>query len=209
MTLDDYPVDDDYIGVEEQAAEVSQSDEYRYDGSHTYDRSDIGMAGTARDVEIDRRDVTDRDDRGGTRTGFNSNEANEGVLSKIVIRDGSVWKYADWLRLLQIGYRDKTRKAENENFDTQSYMEMFTSRLDMTTYQDERVRKIINSIDMSNMAHYPKEVVVLAVISIVANEDDRWIRDERTYKDLVTDLDSSMEDIKNTRRLVKEKSHVV
>ena len=212
MSLEDYPVDDDYIGVEEQAAEIPQTEgEFKLDIAHTYDRSDTAMSGTARDVEIDRRTVTDRDDRGGTRTGFNPSEATESNLSKMVIRDGKKRSKAQWLLLLQQGYRDisMSRAQQNADAETQSYIETFTSAVEMNSYQRDRTEAIVESINMAHMAHYPREVIILATISIVANEDDRWIRDESGFKGLVSDLDASLEDIKNARMLVKGKSSLL
>lgn len=208
MTLDDYPIDDDYIGVEEAQATVEQSDEYRYDASHTYDRSDDGLAGTERDVEIDRRSVSDRDGRGSTRTGFDANEVDDGPLARTVFREGKKRKYAQWLRTLQNGYRSPRRRQENRLADTNAHLQTFTSVLEMTQFQRERARAIVNSVNMAHMAHYPRELIILATISIVANEDDRWIRDEMAFKDLVRDLDGSMTDVKNARRLVKRKSDI-
>lgn len=211
MSLDEYPIDDDYIGVEKRPAAIGQSDEFRYDASHTYDRSDEGASGTARDVEIDQRSVSDHDRRGGTRTGFDPSDVEEGFLTRSVMRDGKLRTYSEWLRLLQHGYRDisLSRAQENADADTQTYIQTFTSVLEMSPYQGDRVTKLVESINMGHMAHYPREIIVLAVISVVANEDDRWIRDEQKFKDLVRDLDGSMEDVKNARRLVKEKSDLL
>lgn len=209
MSLDNHPIDDDYIGVQEQPAAVEQSDEFRYDASHTYDRSDEGLSGTARDVEIDRRRVSDRDRRGGTRTGFNANEVDDGHLARTVVRDGHRRTYSEWLRMLQNGYRSSRRKGDNESADVQTYIQTFTSFLEMTPYQGDRTTRIVDSINMGHMAHYPREIIVLATLSIVANEDDRWIRDEAGFKELVRDLDSSMEDVKNARILVKNKSDML
>lgn len=207
MTLEDYPVDDDYIGVEEEAADVSQSkDGYRLDLSHTYDRSDTAMSGSDIDVKFDRRPVTDRDERGGTRTGFDAGDTTLGRFSDTIIREGKQYTRAKWLRLLNDGYRAPERKAENEQTETDAYLSTFAARLELSDYQANRLEAIIESVAMDEFGPYPKEVIILASMSVVANEDDRWLRDEDAFKQLVSDLDSSMEDVKNARLLVKRKS---
>jgi hypothetical protein len=207
--LTEFPVDGDYIDVETRTATLERSDDYRYDASHTFDRSDEGGTGTARDVEIDRKRVIDRDDRGRTRTGFDPADAEEGEMARTVYREGKKWVYAQWLRTLQNGYRDSDRDIENSSNDRESYVDVFCSRLDMTPYQQKRVQSIVDSVNMKHMAHYPTEIVVMAIISVVANEDDRWIREEDMFKELVRDLDGSMQAIKNARILVKRKSDLI
>ncbi len=204
--LDDYPVDDDYIDVEEAQADTSRSNEIRFDASHTFDRSDDGTAGTPRDVEIDAQTISERDDRGQTRTGFNPSEASDGIMSKSVTRDGKEQTFAQWLRTLQDGYRDSSRKEENMREEERKFIETTTSFLGMTEYQSERVKHIIDGMNFRYLGPYPMETAVLATISIVANEDDRWIREEDEYERLVSDIDSSMKDIKNVRQLVKNNS---
>jgi hypothetical protein len=56
------------------------------------------------------------------------------------------------------------------------------------------------------MAHYSSQMVVLAIISIVANEDNWFIRDEDDYRRLLEDTDTSLRDISNIRQLVRDKS---
>lgn len=204
--LDEYPIDTDYIGVDEQRADVTAGSTETFDASHTYDRSNDGGTGTERDVKIDAQTVSERDDRGQTRTGFNPFEASEGVLSKSVTRSGKTRSYAEWLMLLQNGYRDTSRKTENMREEEKKFIETATSYLEMSTYQRERVKHIINGMNFRYLGPYPMEAAVLAAISIVANEDDRWVREEETFKRLVTDIDGSMRDIKNVRQLVKQNS---
>lgn len=215
MTLDDHPIDDDYIDVDKQPADISTHEptddelQYKFDASHTYDRSNAGVSGDASKVPIDEKRVVDRDDRGGTRTGFLAADVSDGYLSRAVTREGKTQKYAQWLMTLQDGHRAPNRDVDNSKADDRRYSDTFTSALDMTTHQRRRVERIVDSVNMKHMAHYPSEIVILGIISIVANEDDRWVRDEHTFKELVTSLDGSMDDVKNARILVKQKSDML
>lgn len=210
-SLDNYPIDDEYIGVTEQQASTHESDvddpPYKYDASHEFDRTDTAMSGTEIDVKFDRKPVSDRDERGGTRTGFNAADA-DGFLGEQIYRNGKYQSRARWLMTLQNGYRDisLSRASQNSEMDRNHIVDTFSSRLDLTTHQHRRVKMVADEANMNEMAHYPIEVVVLAIISIVTNEDDRWIREEDMFKNMVRDVDGSMQGIKNSRNLVKRKS---
>jgi hypothetical protein len=197
-------VDEDALEPENDAPVGSIRAE-SVDHSHRYNRDDDAMSGTAVDVKIDRREISDRDDRGGTRTGFDGTEGGD-FYGKRVYRDGRERNYAQWLRLLHDGYRSNRRKQDNYDADKQRWIDAITAELDVTPHQKRRVEHIVEDINMRYMAFYPTELVILAITSLVVNHDDRWIRNEDQFKHLVMDIDGSMDDVKNARLLVKEKT---
>lgn len=177
------------------------------DLSHTFGRMEGDGSGSHSDVQIDARKATERDDRGG-KTGMDTSEAS-GFYDETIVRDGKRRSRAEWLLLLNNGYRSKQRKSENEQADNERWIDTFTSRLDMTEYQTERVKTIIDSVNMKHFGHYTVEMIVLAAITLAAQADGRMIRDERTFHQLVIDTDTSMKTINRIRELLREKSDLL
>lgn len=204
----DQPDRPEQAEIYERQARHQTAQEHVPDQSYLFNRDDDAMSGTAYDVVIDRRAVSDRDDRGGTRTGMDPNEAG-GYYAQRIIRDGKTRTRASWLNLLQDGYRDKRRAVENSKMDYNGWIDTFCANLDLTPYQKQRVRKIITDVNLNHFGPYTVEMVVLATISLVAEADGRFIRDERAYHKLVMGVDTSLKTIKNIRSLLHEKSQMV
>lgn len=202
------PIDEDYIDVEHRRAEVSATedadrslDEYseaesKMDWSHTYGRYPGTLAATQVDEEIDRTAPQDNDGRSQTRTGFNPYESP----------DPSKWQR---LNQLNDGWRSPERKDQNRYADRKRYVDTFCDQLDMTPYQRDRVWEIARSIDMSRMGRYSSQQTILAIVTIVANEDRRMIRDEYMFHHLVRRTDLSMDEIRTLRQMVKRDSDVI
>lgn len=217
--LTDYDIDDDYIGVDPQRAEITD-DEDKYvpqderdvrwpqqpsvDTSHTFGRMEGDGSGNRTDEQIDARTATERDDRGG-ETGMDVSDA-DGYYGERIIREGKQRSRAEWLLLLNNGFRSKERKQENQEADNQRWLDAFTAQLSLTDYQKSRVETIINSVNMAHFGTYTVEIITLGTISLVTQEDNRMIRDERAFKELLVDVNGSLRDIRRVRTLVKEKS---
>lgn len=215
---DDYgiskPVDESYIDVEKRRADVSHNKEKDdnldrsppptedVDMSHVFD---VGSgSGASNDVDelIDENAIVEHDGRATTRTFYYPQEAPERVRKK----------FARMLRW-QEGERDDStpggRRGQNLRADTRRWSDTFTSQLEMTPHQRRRVECIVEDLTMSHMAHYSAQEVILGTITIVANEDNRFVRDEQAFKELVEDVGSDMYTIKRIRGLVRQKSDLV
>lgn len=213
--LKGYPIDTDYIDVETRRADVSLAS---HDPDDDTDFSEVenvpaddmsgeatdmsyrygildghGMGGTAWDHEIDENAPQEHDGRARTRTGFDPREANDSHL----FRRLALWQDGMWAN---------ERSTRNNMADKKRWVSGFSSQLELTPYQQERVLYVAEDVDMSHMAHYKTEVVVLAIISLVANEDGRWIRDEKEFKQLVKSVGASARDVRSCRLLVRRKS---
>jgi hypothetical protein len=202
------PIDDDYIDVDPQRADVSSTEHEeeppiertpsaaeRYDLSMRLDASGGNGSAAESDGMIDQNAVYQNDGRSKTETFF-------------YVQDVPKERRQQFQRLyrLQEGERDSERKELNRRTDRTRTISTFCSQLDMSSYHKDRVEHIMDSINMSHMAHYSSPMVILGIITLVANADDRFIRDETRFKDLVRDVGSDMSDIKNIRRLVRDKS---
>lgn len=207
------PIDDDYIGVESRRADLSTHEEEddldrspssaqhpdtstdSVDMSHTFDIGGGSGAASAIDELIDKNAVIENDGRSRTRTFFYPSEAG-----------GWTRKRAKRLAKLQDGHRSPERKEQNRGADRRRWAESFGSKLGMNGYQIERVKHIVGGMNMSHMGYYSSSKIILATITLVANEDDRFIRDEIGFKELMRDVDTDMDELKQMRRLIRNKS---
>lgn len=150
------------------------------------------------DHEIDQG-PQDHDGRANTRTGFDPRDADNPERYKRLVP----WQEGQWTS-------DVSRDTANNKADQRRWCQTFCSRLDVHGHQRERVMAIIEGVPrIDKMGVYKTEVIILAAISIVANENDRWIRDESGYRRLLRDLGASLRDIRKCRQLLKRKSEVL
>lgn len=208
----DTPIDEDYIDVTRRRADVSSDEEEAESdtferGSRAHQNADMGRtfdmsagAGAASDIDelIDQNAIVEHDGRAETRTFYYPSEAPEGRRRRMA-------RMLRW----QEGERAPERDAQNKEADRFRWVDTFTSELEMTDLQQERVQLVVDEVNMKHMANYSAEKVILGIITLVANEDDRWIREEDGFRGLMTDLDSDLDEIKSIRKLIRTKSEHV
>lgn len=211
---DKYEIDEDYIDPPSERADVSTTEEdpdsvdfsevedvpssEHTDMSYTFMLDGSGLGGTAWDHEIDMNAPQEHDGRARTRTGFDERESDDPRKWKRL----SAWQEGRWGD--ESHYPDQGREVDQRRF-----LSMFSSGLDLTTYQRGRVAAVIAELNFGHMAHYSTETIILSIISLVVNEDGRWIRDEEHFKRLVRDVGASPRDIRSCRQLVRRKSDLL
>lgn len=196
--LDGYPLDADYIDVEKKRADVSTTDEQeepevdRSEGSaeryHTFDRSVEWEDRVERDAPVEH------DGRAETRTGFDPRES----------KNAKKWRRLNWRQdNPQEGDTPRLLKARKDR-----KTKTLSSKLELTPHQVERSLYVIEDVGRLDrgFAHYSLETILLSVISLVANEDGRWIRDEAMFKRLCRETDTSLADVRNCRQIVRDKT---
>lgn len=209
-------IDEDYIDVESQRADVHVDDERAANPPPSWERaastekhveqtlveppSDlVDEAGDGAkswgDERIDRNAIIENDGRSNTRTFYYATEAPKETRRK----------YRRLLRW-QEGEGASDRDVQNRAADRRRYVSGFCSRLDMAQYQRERVEHVMEGLNMSHMAHYSSQKVVLAIITLVANEDGWFIRDDDDFRELLSAVGSDLDEMKQIRGLVREKS---
>lgn len=205
------PLDDDYVDVEKRRADVTISTEQKSDTldrrgdgavdtqfsdvSHRFDVSGGNGSASQLDDLIDQNAIIEHDGRAETRTFFYVGEAPNGQKRQY----GRMLQYQEdmWS-----GMKNQQRAA-----DRKRTIETFCAYLDMSEYHKGRVKRICDGLNMSHMAHYSSQKVILAIISLVANEDDRFIRDEDDFRTILRDIDSDLEEVRSIRDLVRRKSY--
>lgn len=206
-------IDDDYIDVGEPTSRIAREcldddtttengglvrrslARRRADTSHEFDTSDGSGAASNIDERIDQNAIIENDGRSDTNTFFYPNEAaptRRQQFKRLI-------EYQDGM------YKDE-RKAETQQADMRRWVSTICSKLDMSSYHTGRVEHICSGLNMKHMAHYSTEKVIIAVISLVANEDDRFIRDERVFRNLMGEVGTTLEELRKVRALVKRKS---
>lgn len=198
-------VDEDYIDVVKRRADCTVAEEpedddmfrdvqatAQQDMSHIFNVDDGSGAASAIDERIDKNAVIENDGRSKTRTFFYPEQADDTDTYKRLIR---------W----QDGEGDSERAVANRAADRRRWIDTFCGYLDMTSYQQSRTEHIIESIQMSHMAHYSSQKVILATLTLVANEDGRFIRDETLFRKLMVDVGTDLCELKSIRSLVKAK----
>lgn len=203
----DKPIDDDYIDVEKERADVSTNGDTDSDDdlersansadrSHRFDTSEGSGSSSQLDELIDENAIIENDGRSETRTFFRPGEANESQQAM----------YERILRY-QEGMWDSERERKNYESDRQRWLQIYSDRLDVPKSRAQRVALIIEGLNMSHMAHYSSSEVILATISLAENERGRFIRDEQAFRDLLRDIESTPDNMKKIRQLVREKSN--
>lgn len=201
--LDDYPIDDDYVDVENEQAPSRQArdafdPDYEEDDSHFYD---YGRGNGSRDQlqdVIDETAVVANDGRSLTRTMFYPWEADDkSWYSKLAKINDGMW--------------DSSRSGKNKKADNDRWIDGFCSVLDSSEYVQSRVEHIIESINLRHMATYSAQQTILATIQLVErqermNRGGKPLENSEAFHDLLDAVESDMEEMAKIRRLVKEKS---
>lgn len=200
-------VDDDYIDVEEHRADIDFTNaRVESDDNESFTVSARGVershrldynsgSGAASDVDglIDASAVIETDGRSETWTFFYPEEASDE-------------QRFETLREWQTGMYDTERDTKNKAADRDRWIDAFCGQVEVAGHLKERVGLVCSSLDLSHMGPYSTEKVILAIISLVANENDRFIRNEARYKELVASQASDLGEIRSVRNLVKRKS---
>jgi hypothetical protein len=207
-------VDDDYIDVEKRRADLSDDgedvDEPREhhpstDGaprdvnvSHIIHDGSGSGASNGLDELIDEQAVIENDGRSETRTFFYPNEASDEQQQQFE-------RLIRW----QDGEGDSQRDVENRKADQRRYVDTFCGYVGASSRVRERVKEICESVNMSHMAYFNSQKIVLAAISLVANEDGWFIRHDERYRDLMTELGLDTSQLKTARQLLRKQSELV
>lgn len=140
---------------------------------------DYSVGNGANDETEDYSDstaVVENDGRSKTRTGFDARDAGN---SREVVRDGETLDYWNWLNQLNDGRKASDIESRKRRANAKRDALTFASQLGMTSFQKERISHIIQRLDtLHTEGGAPVEATVLALISLVANEDDWRIRRE-------------------------------
>ena len=147
-------------------------------------------------AERDANAVNEHDGRSDAPTGFNSNEkylANEskdhgGVDNPAIRRDGQYIKKWDWLNRLNDGHRTDGWKGQSNEANQMRFAKTVLSTIDCTGYQEERVCHLLSEQDGRSHGGKSYEITVLALVSLVLEDDGRYVREEDEWKQLRDDL---------------------
>jgi len=185
-------IEEAYLG--DSVAEASDAVEAP-DGTHRFDVGHGNGSGDRLDDVIDQNAIIDHDGRANTNTFFYAWEAPE----------EKEYQFSRMLRWNE-GEGSPDRSINNRQADRNRYVDTVCGQLDMSDYHKERVKHLCGSVNMSHMGPRSSQETILSVVTIVANEDNRFVRDEELFRDLVTAIDSSLDTIKKLRKLLHEKS---
>ena len=201
-------VDTDYLDSNDDLP----SDEYAFDDGRDpecvadMDRShEFGIyGGTAAKSGLDElKDgdaIIDHDGRSDTRTFFYVDDRDVEYASK---------KQRDMYQRLirhQEGIGDPERSIHNYKADRRRMIHTFTNQCELSRHQSERVQEIIDSISINTFGHYSTESVIVAAISLAANEEGRVVRDEDTFIELTKAIGMDYNKLRRVRQLIREKS---
>lgn len=127
---------------------------------------------------IDANSTPEHDGRAVTNTGFNPNDVN--------VDEGR--HHWEWLNKLNDGLQSRERKQQNNEVNQRRFAETVMDELGCTDFQQERVNHLLASQDGRSHGGKCYEIVVLALISMVLEEDGRYVREEDDWVALRDDL---------------------
>lgn len=145
----------------------------------------------ARDRIMDDQAVIEHDGRAKTRTGFDPRDSDdpETWQRRLDIQDGK------WNRDENPGRAKAVQKRTAMTW---------CNALEMTTLQEDRVVWLLERIETNLFGTYSYEDIIIGLITIVANEDGRWIRDEEKFRDICRANDLSMKRVRSIRSKMRE-----
>ena len=172
--------------------------EINYDKSHLFITTHGGGSNMAIDDIIDEEAIIENDGRSNTRTFFYPEEGNYANRKQ----ERQYKRLIRW----QDGVGDSGRAAANFKADNERTAKTFCSQCELTKFQTERVLYVMNDLDVNSYGHYSTEKVLLAVMSLVCNEDRRLLRDEPQFQSLVADMGMTMEQVRRVRKMTRERT---
>lgn len=143
-------------------------------------------------AENDAQVPDEHDGRSGKATGFNPRDAPPDKVD--YYERLSDWNERRW----------QTVKNDRRRADARRAAKTYMGRFEPPVRNQERVIHLIDKLDDLEMGPIPYEITVLAIITLVANERGRWIRDERMFNQLLIDLDGSRKGIRKARQVVRD-----
>lgn len=241
-SLDDYPIDDDYCGVEQRRATVDEADgeptddEAAMEAGYDQESAGLSVADRAFEAAVDDMAVgsvpsetTDRSHRhesghgSGTNTKWEdtwdetASPTNDGRSQtrttfygkgSILRSDGSRVAYSD-LSKLNDGLYARERQTQNSWANRMRLIDIFCSYLGCGRDVNERTKYLSEGVEFQELGPYSTDIALLSLISIVANNRGRWIRDEDGFRQLLVDIgghtEHPLDDVKRCRELLKEK----
>jgi hypothetical protein len=169
-------------------------------------------SGPLSDEEADKSKATHRstERNPNRRTGFNPFDENINH-NPSVRRHGKWYVKWDWFNRLDSGIYANDRRRNNQIYAQESDIKLFCGRLHCSDYQQQRVQHLFKRIDGDSYSgNYRSETVILALISLVQQEDilfDRVnseqvgvdVRDRDEWEELLDKIEISKAAIRDRR----------
>lgn len=156
-----------------------------------------------RDEDDADRDVdfTSKDDgRSQSRTWFH---ANDGDHNGDPLDDPEKWERLSQVnngQLYDSGYRERRRSAE-----TVRDVDVVATQLDVTEYQQQRCKHIVESLDdLRDTWSRDRMVVAFSAMTLVVNEDGRHVQNENKYDAMIEDMGTSRSAIHSVREKLRD-----
>jgi hypothetical protein len=202
---DDNAVDEEttlVIGGEEIAIEnidVSFEDnELEVDGedwSFLFGGYEGDGAASSLDELIDKNAIIENDGRSDTRTFYYVQDVDEDERKRF----SRMLKWQD-------GVGDKNRRSANAAADKRRWIDAFGTQLGCTPLQKETAKQITASMNFKYFGNYSSEKVILGIISLVCERDERFIRHEPAFQRLMESVELDQSGLRTCRRMVRERS---
>jgi hypothetical protein len=231
--LDDYPIDDDYIDVENRhpSADVaktcrveSQESDIDEQVCETCETDDTRQVDDTRQFratewqEDDRRHLlADQDGSESTRdrnlllNAISPTQHDGRALTRTYWqpRDVPAHKQKQYSRLLeyQEGQWDSERDMQRKFADNRRAIDAVCQQLDCTDHQHAVTSEIIESTNLKHMATYSYQHCVVAAVAVATYiADQRDIKGTEKYRELIDAVGSDPKEMRSIRRLLREKS---
>jgi hypothetical protein len=146
------------------------------------------------------RDVIDRSAKHGARSGERSDEEermehDDTVVGQTTFNpeegdDVERWKELADRHHERYSHTKNSRRQREHVYDAK----LVASQLEFTDYQTEELVRRLTSVDFDEHGTYTYEAVILALSTLVANRDGRWLR--RNDDDVGDDLAATFEKLR-------------
>jgi len=171
------------------------------------ERDEGSGAGSEIEDLYDSEEYQTKDQRSPNRTTYYRRDIDQHVTD-----ERTAWHLRRALRWQEGQYvtsdneDEQSRGQQNYEEDKRRIVGVLASQLGLTSSQKRRVEHLVlDVVDVNSFGHYSVEQVTLGVINVVAREDERWIEDERLFRDYMEQVgitnDRERADLNTMRRL--------
>ena len=173
---------------------IADDEQYRYNSDRT--ESALWDANTPKS----------NDGRSITQTKFYAQEADSDTP---VRRDNNWMGKWEWLGKLNDGHRSSDNQGRIEKANARRDLETWLSQLDANDFQKNRALEVYDSRSRNPdgdgyVGGIRKEIILLAVITLILNEDGRRVRSENKFQKMRDTLEVSKKELKNGRKRIHE-----
>ena len=173
-------------------------DSIDHDLTYLFGRMLGAGSGSELDDLIDTNAIIDADGRSKSKTFFYPDDVDG-------VSDQRIKQYKRMLRWNE-GEGESDRSARSFKADQRRSVQTLCNQSNLNDYQRDRVLAIMKELNINSFGQFSTEHVALGVMTLVANEDRRMLRDEDEFRRVMKSVGASLNDVRTIRWMVRSRT---